>query len=522
MLRFGQPVDPFGNVVDDEGRSLSPTGRPIDPATYVLHRGKPRIDAARDAAYTRELGDSLVTRYRAETVVMSTQLVAHVLYRRLVRSTEGVDLFARLRMRGEVSMGRADLLADVGETRDRLLGLAQEGAVHVSALLTDATPEQIVERALGAWTGYHSRFAALEQGAQVSIEDPTLLLYYQNRLVPWADHIAGETDSDGRTGDRRDGGASMSMKVGILGGGGFGRGLASAAARAGCEVHVVSRHPTERQAGDGPVHFTGRLADLADAEIIFLAVPSEHVASYARDVGEHLDGSHLLVHVSRGLVGDELRTLTDLLRAETPCRRVGALGGPLVADALAEGRPSGAVVGTRFPEVAEAVRHAIGGPTLRIYQTTDVRGVEVASAMVGLLALACGIAQGLGVGPATLAVMATRGMAEAARVGSCFGGEGATFFGLAGFGDLIAAIAGDERPEIRLGRAIARGVPMEEASREVGAYIEGVTIARRVATWAERTGIEVPITAVVADGVEGRIDAEEGIARLMTREVRSE
>ena len=231
------------------------------------------------------------------------------------------------------------------------------------------------------------------------------------------------------------------LPVGVLGGGGFGRGLAQAASRIGRDVVLWSR---SGDASDGRIRTTRNLADLAEAEIIFVAVPSIYVAEVSGQLGEHLDGSHLLVHVSRGLVGEELTTVSHVLRHETPCRRVGALAGPLVAQALAEGQPGGGVIGTRFPEVAEAVRRAIAGPTLRIYETRDVTGVEVASAMVGLLCLAVGYGQAGGIGPGTLAVVVTRGMAEAARVGQALGAEQATFGGLAGFGDLMAAVAGDD------------------------------------------------------------------------------
>ena len=203
------------------------------------------------------------------------------------------------------------------------------------------------------------------------------------------------------------------MTVAVVGGGSFGRGLALCVAREGRPVVLWSRQRREIDAAG--VRTTTDLSEVADAELVFLAVPSVHVGTLAVELGAHLDGSHLLVHVSRGLIGHELETLTHLLRETTPVRRVGALAGPLVARALIEGHPGGGIVGSLFPEVADAVCDAIAGKHLRIYRTDDVVGVEVASAMVGLMALALGYAQGLGFGPSTLAVLGTRGLAEAAR-----------------------------------------------------------------------------------------------------------
>ncbi|MEO0323686.1 MAG: 1-acyl-sn-glycerol-3-phosphate acyltransferase [Myxococcota bacterium] len=194
VIRFGDPVDPFGNPVDDEGCSLAPGGRPIDVGSYVKRQGQAVEDAQRDAAYTRDLGEVLVRRYREETVLMATSLVAHVLYRRLVRETMGFDLFHRLRHRGEVSLARERLHAEVGALRDRLRGLEDAGKVRVNHDIRERSPADIVDRALTVWNGYHRRTAARDEGSDVTAEDPTLLLYYQNRLVPFAERVAGQED----------------------------------------------------------------------------------------------------------------------------------------------------------------------------------------------------------------------------------------------------------------------------------------------------------------------------------------
>jgi glycerol-3-phosphate dehydrogenase (NAD(P)+) len=308
------------------------------------------------------------------------------------------------------------------------------------------------------------------------------------------------------------------VPVAVLGGGGFGRGLATAAAKNGRRVLLWSR--SGRALDQEGVELTRELGDLAEAELIFVAVPSAHVSDLLSNLGRHLHGGHLLVHVSRGLVSGprgELHTLSQLLRSETPCRRVGALAGPLVAEALLEGLPGGGVVGTRFPEVAASVREALEGPMLRIYETRDVLGVEVASAMVGLLTLVAGYVKGRHLGPAALAVLATRGIAEAARIGSTIGADERTFSGLAGVGDLIAAVSGDDRPEIRLGQALAKGAPLEDAAKGAGAHIEGLAIARQAGDYAGRLGMEAPISDTVAAVIEGRIGVDEALERLMAR-----
>jgi glycerol-3-phosphate O-acyltransferase len=190
IIRFGEPIDPFGNAVDGGGQSVTPTGRVIDPGGYVEHRGKPVADDARDAAYTRELGEVLAARYERDTVLMSTQVVAHVLFRDLVQSTPGMDLFARLRLRGEIGLDREALCQELGEARDRLCALENRGRVHTSEVVKNDSPAELLERALSFWNGYHDSTAASLEGNRVVLGDPSLLLYYQNRLVPYAEEIA--------------------------------------------------------------------------------------------------------------------------------------------------------------------------------------------------------------------------------------------------------------------------------------------------------------------------------------------
>lgn len=190
VIRFGEPLDPFGNSVDERGNSIGPSGRLVDPGTYVSTRGKPTIDHARDAAYTRDLGDRLAAIYPRETVLMPTHLVAHVLFRRLVSETPGLDLFARLRLRNEIRIRHDELAHDVGQTRDRLADLVSRGLVHATDEVLKEKPAVLVERVLEIWSGYHRRVAARGDGMDVVIDDPSLLLYYQNRVVPFATELA--------------------------------------------------------------------------------------------------------------------------------------------------------------------------------------------------------------------------------------------------------------------------------------------------------------------------------------------
>lgn len=300
--------------------------------------------------------------------------------------------------------------------------------------------------------------------------------------------------------------------VAVIGAGRFGQALARAAARTG-DVLVWSRRAVEFD--EPSVRVAEALEELAEAELVLFAVPSRHAASTLDSVGCHLDGGHLLVHVSRGLVDAELHTLSHLFRARTPSRRVGALAGPISAELLIEGTPGGGVVGSEFPEVVDAVRAAIAGPTLRIYASPDLRGVELAAAFTGLLLFTVGFARQVGFGPSTIGALTTRGVAEASRVAQALGARPETFAGLACFGDLFAAIGGADRPELVLGRAVARGHAPEVALEQAGGSIEGIEVARRVAAFAQLRELHAPLATAIAALVDGAITPDQAVRQLM-------
>lgn len=289
--------------------------------------------------------------------------------------------------------------------------------------------------------------------------------------------------------------------VGVLGGGAWGLALAAAAARTGGLTLLWSRRAHDGALPAG-VTLAQSEADLATrARLLLLAVPSGVARDVARSLGAHLDGRHFVVHGVRGLVGDRLETIADVVRAESPVRRLGALGGPALASDLLAGRPSVLVCGSRYPEVNTAVRAVFTAPTLRLYATGDLAGLEWASALVGCLAIGVGYARGVGLGPGLVAAVTTRAVQEAGRIAAAAGGEERTLLGLAGYGDLLASVSQTERPEVLLGEALAKGKPLDQALREAGQRVEAVELTARIAAWAEAAGVHAPIFGAIARGI---------------------
>lgn len=253
---------------------------------------------------------------------------------------------------------------------------------------------------------------------------------------------------------------------------------------------------------------------VSEATLVFLAVHADDLPHLATRLGELCDGRHVLVHPLRGLVGEALEPTSAVLRARTPVKKIGALGGPLVAAALQDGRASGGVVGSRFAEVGDLVRAALVSPSLRIYITDDLLGVELAACLMGVLAMGAGFARAAGIGPSASGLLLTRGVQEAATIATLWGARRETFFGLAGFGDLLAAVADDDRPEVRLGRLLGGGMPLAQVSAAVGGVPESVRIGTAVAAKAARSGVDTPIFRALGEISGGRPVAE-AMAELM-------
>lgn len=308
------------------------------------------------------------------------------------------------------------------------------------------------------------------------------------------------------------------MEVCVVGGGPWGLALAAAIGRAGNTALVVTRREHAMPEGT-------RRATLEEgckaARLVVLAVPTGVSHEVARELGDHVGGEHYVVHGVRGLVSregspDELETVSDVVRAETPVRRTGALGGPVLEADLMAGKPSVMVTGARFPEVNEVLGEAFASSSLRVYPTHDLRGLEWGSALVGCIAIAGGYARGLGMSAGLVAAFMTRSVNEAARIAVAAGGEDRTLLGLAGYGDLLAAIIQDDRPEIALGRALAAGKSKEDALAEVKLRVEAVELVPRIIAWCERHDLRTPIFRALAQGILGGHAPEALLHQLMT------
>ena len=184
VIRFSQPLDCFGNAVDDEGQSHDAHGRTVDTTSYILGPGdQPRRDAARDAQYTRELGEVICDHYKRNTVVMATHVVAAVAFEALRRTVGMGDLFAILRHKDDVLVPRAQLAEDIDKLLATLKAMEDKGEIVLAPTVKGATGDAVLAEALRAFAGYHTSEVLAPRGTDLVLSDTRLLFYYQNRLA---------------------------------------------------------------------------------------------------------------------------------------------------------------------------------------------------------------------------------------------------------------------------------------------------------------------------------------------------
>jgi glycerol-3-phosphate dehydrogenase (NAD(P)+) len=303
--------------------------------------------------------------------------------------------------------------------------------------------------------------------------------------------------------------------VAVVGGGPWGLALASCAARAGRRTLLASRRevnvcPTGIELCRFPAEA------ISQVRLVILAIPSSAVSEALDGMRETLTAEHIVIHGARGLVGPSLGTVTDVVREQTRVVDVGALGGPALAADLLSGAASVIVCGTTGDKVGHAFVQGFAAPSLRIYTTNDLRGVEWSSALVGCLAMIVGYAQHVGLGAGSVAALVTRGVQEVSRMVAAAGGAPQTPLGLAGLGDVLACVSARDRPEVRLGAALATGMTVEDAARTVAQNVEGVNLLPRVVEWARTHKLRVPIFSSMADRVFRGVAVDEVVSELMS------
>lgn len=328
------------------------------------------------------------------------------------------------------------------------------------------------------------------------------------------------------------------VKIGVIGAGSWGIALAKLLHDNGHQVTVWSILPEEinmleekhEHADKLPgvklpedMEFTTDLKTACDhKEVLVMAVPSPYVRNTAHSLREVVKEGQIIVNVAKGIEETTLMTLSEVIEEEIPKAQVAVLSGPSHAEEVGRGIPTTIVVGSRKKEIAEYLQNIFMNQVFRVYISPDVCGIELGAALKNVVALAAGIADGLGYGDNTKAALITRGIAEIGRLGIAMGGKAETFNGLSGIGDLIVTCASKHSRNRKAGMLIGQGKTMEEAMAEVKMVVEGVYSAKAAIKLAEKYQVSMPIIEQVNEVLFAGKLASEAVKDLMLRDKKLE
>lgn len=273
----------------------------------------------------------------------------------------------------------------------------------------------------------------------------------------------------------------------------------------------------------GDMVFTASMEQAAEGkDVLVLAVPSIYVRSTARKMAAFCGKGQVIVNVAKGIEEDSLLTLSQVIEEELSGARVAVLSGPSHAEEVSRRVPTTCVAGAADKRLAAMVQNLFMSPEFRVYISPDVLGIELGGALKNVIALAAGIADGLGYGDNTKAALITRGIHEIGRLGMRMGGLSETFGGLSGIGDLIVTCASMHSRNRRAGILIGQGCSMEEAMSQVGMAVEGVYSARAAWKLAEKYQASMPIVEQVNQVLFFGKDPAGAVKELMCRDRTSE
>ena len=327
------------------------------------------------------------------------------------------------------------------------------------------------------------------------------------------------------------------MKITVIGSGAWGTALSLLLCGNGHQVtlwsFLASEAETLRTQRENPMLKGVRLPEeleivndfstVPQSALVVLATPSFAVRQTARNAAPFLREGTVVVSVTKGIEADTGLRMTEVIRQEIgDSYKVVALSGPSHAEEVGRKIPTGVVAASPDLEAAELVQDVFMSPSFRVYTNPDVVGVELGGALKNIIALCCGISDGMGLGDNTKALMMTRGMTEMARLGVALGGRSETFAGLSGMGDLIVTCTSMHSRNRRAGIRIGMGTTAQEAMEQVGATVEGYYAAKSAYLLAEKLGVEMPISRCAYEVLYENRPVHDVLSELMGRQKRGE
>ena len=273
---------------------------------------------------------------------------------------------------------------------------------------------------------------------------------------------------------------------------------------------------------DERLHITNDLARAMQADIILCVIPAQYVRGILKQIAPHAQAGQSLVLCAKGIEIATGGMLSEIVREECPQVECALLTGPNFAHELMSGKPSAATLACANPVHGDRLAEILSNTSLRLYTTTDMIGAQTGGAVKNVIAIACGMIEGLGLGESARAALVTRGLAEIARLTVALGGKRETLMGQCGVGDLMLTCASAQSRNFSLGLQLGQGKKLEDILASRTSVTEGVATAKATAELSRRVGIDMPIVKTVCACLYDNLDPRQAFNALMGRPVRAE
>ncbi|TDP00027.1 NAD(P)H-dependent glycerol-3-phosphate dehydrogenase [Marinomonas balearica] len=322
------------------------------------------------------------------------------------------------------------------------------------------------------------------------------------------------------------------QSVCVLGGGSFGTAMANIMAQNGHQVSQWMRNEQQveeinltglnsRYLPNAPLHqellATNNLEEAIRAsDTIFVSIPSKSFEDVVQRIDGLLTPDKLLISTTKGFNPKRFELMSDILKRNSATQQIGVLSGPNLAKEIAAGHLTGSVIASDHAGLRETVIELLKSPTFRVYENTDITGVELAGALKNIYAIVCGLAKALKVGENTMAMIMTRSLAEMSRFAVHFGANPMTFLGLAGMGDLIATCTSPLSRNYRVGHALGSGQSLDDAVQAIGEVAEGVNTLRMVREEANKHQLYMPLAEGLYQLIFEKAKLETLVGSMMT------
>lgn len=267
--------------------------------------------------------------------------------------------------------------------------------------------------------------------------------------------------------------------------------------------------------------FTNYKDVIENSDVILHVTPSKVFRSIVKEYKKYVLNQPIII-CSKGFESSSLITLSDVLKEEIKNAKLGILSGPSHAEEVAVDMPTALVIASEYEDVNNLIINIFKSPTMRMYSSNDIKGVEIGGALKNILALCAGIIKGLGFGDNTFAALVTRGLVEISKLGVAMGGKKDTFYGLTGLGDLVLTCSSAHSRNRSAGILIGKGSTLKEAREKVGMVIEGIDNIEIAYKLSEKYKVETPIIDTVHSVLFNGLNARSAIDKLMTRDLKAE